>query len=98
MSGKEKAAMAIISILLLADEKNESNKNTRTIDVKNLYKRRQEKGSYESLIKELALKDSENYRRYLRKYRRYFYWFFISRSSHKVEISSTPFQATSDVS
>jgi hypothetical protein len=40
MSDKEKAAMAII--LLLADEENESNKNTRTIDVKNLYKRRQE--------------------------------------------------------
>jgi hypothetical protein len=44
MSDKEKAAMAIL--LLLADEENESNKNTRTIYVKNLYKRRQEKGTY----------------------------------------------------
>jgi len=63
MSDKRKA---FVALLLLLNDKEKNSKKSRSIWVKNIYKRRKEKGSYENLIKELALEDSENYRRYLR--------------------------------
>jgi len=66
MSEKKRAAIAVL--LLLKDEKEDkiSKRKVNRIWVKNIYKRRREKGSYENLVTELALEDSENYRRFLR--------------------------------
>jgi hypothetical protein len=63
MSDKRKV---FVALLLLLNDKEKNSKKSRSIWVKKIYKRRKEKGSYENLIKELALEDSENYLRYLR--------------------------------
>jgi nicotinamide mononucleotide adenylyltransferase len=60
MCSKKKAA----AVLLLL-EKEEQVKRERIIWVKNLFKRRTEKGHYENLVKGLSLEDSESYRRFL---------------------------------
>lgn len=61
---KKRAAAALV--LAILDEEEETSKRERTMWVRDLYKRRDDRGCFQNLVKELMLQDVEKFREYLR--------------------------------